>query len=85
MIEITYKYHGARPSQTDIIREDANSANTLPASFAVEGVRYDDPEFTLLVEPPSDSISQDAIDSIATAFENRWGTMIEHIDTVVVN
>lgn len=84
MIEITYRYHGARPSKTDIIREDANATSTLPSSFAVEGVRYDDPEFTLLVDPPSDSISTDAVDSIATAFEDRWGTMIEHIETVQV-
>ena len=85
MIEITYKYHGARPSKTDIIREGAKAAGTLPSSFDVAGVRYDDPEFTLLVYAPSENISQDAVDSIGSAFEDRWGTMIEHIDTVVVD
>lgn len=81
MIAIRYKYHGGRPAQTDIIREDANAADILPPSFEVKGVRYEDPEITLLVDPPSDSISQNAVDSIAAAFENRWGSLIEHIET----
>lgn len=81
MIEITYKYHGSRPSRTDMIKQDANAASSLPASFEIDGVRYDDPQFTLRVNPPSDSVSQTAVDSIATAFADRWGSKIAHIST----
>lgn len=84
MIEITYRYHGSRPSQTDIIREDANAAGTLPPSFEIVNVRYNDPQFTLRVEPPNDDISQDAVDSIASAFESRWGSTTDHISTETV-
>lgn len=68
---------------TDTIREDANAASVLPPSFEVVGVRYDDPEFTLLVEPPSDNMSQDAIDSIATVFEDNWGGTIDFVESIV--
>jgi hypothetical protein len=51
----------------------------------VTGVRYDDPEFTLLVDPPSDNISQDAIDSIASAFADRWGGKVDFIESAVVD
>lgn len=81
MIEITYRYHGQRPNRTVLIREAATTASTLPPSFEVVGVRYDDPEFVLLVGPPSDSISQAAVDAIATAFEDNWGGVVEHVET----
>lgn len=93
MILIWYRHRGNRPSRTDIIREDANKASTLPPSFEVVGVQYgrridaetvDSQQFALRVEPPSDNISTDAVTSIATAFEDNWGGTIEHVETVVV-
>jgi hypothetical protein len=92
MIVIWYRDRGQRPSKTDRIREDANKASTLSPSFEVVGVTYGrrlddgalDPEqFALRVEPPSDSIPTDAVDAIATAFEDNWGGSIEHVETVV--
>jgi len=90
MMVIWYRHHGHRPSSGDIIREDANKASTLPSSFEVVGVKYgrrdgetvDNNQFGLRVEPPSDSISQDAIDAIATAFEDNWGGSVEFVETV---
>lgn len=90
MIKIWYRHHGQRPSKTDIIRKDASKASTLPPSFAVVGVEYgrilsddefDDNQFALRVEPPSDNISTDAVDAIATACEDNWGGTIEHVET----
>lgn len=97
MIVIWYRHHGQRPKKSQIIREDANKASTLPPSFEVVGVRYgrqtgtdsdgnpiiDSQQFGLRVEPPSDNISQDAIDAIATAFEDNWGSTIEFVESVV--
>ena len=91
MITIWYKNHGHRPSKSEIIREDANKADILPSSFEVVAVEYgrrideetvDSNQFALQVNPPSDNISTDAIDSIATAFEDNWGGTVEHIATV---
>lgn len=98
MIKIWYKHRGQRPSKTQIIQEDANKASTLPPSFEVVGVEYgrqtgtdnegnpiiDSNQFGLRVEPPSDNISQDAIDAIATAFEDNWAGSIDFVDTEVV-
>lgn len=92
MIKIWYRHHGQRPSKGDIIREDANKASTLPSSFEVVGVEYgrrisdtdfDANQFALIVDPPSDSISQNAIDSIATAFEDNWGGTIDFVESIV--
>jgi hypothetical protein len=85
MIEITYRHHGQRPSQTDLIREDANAASTLPPSFAIDSVVYDDPMLTLCVDPPSDNISTNAVDAIASAWADRWGGQIDHVSTEVVD
>lgn len=94
MIKIWYQHQGQRPSKTKIIRKDANKASTLPASFELVGVEYGrrldagsfaSNQFALRVEPPSDSISTNAVDAIATAFENNWGGSIDHIETVVVS
>lgn len=91
MITIWYKHHGQRPSKSDIIREDANKADILPSSFEVVGVTYgrrideetvDSNQFALRVEPPNDNISTDAVDAIATAFEDNWGGTIEHVETI---
>lgn len=93
MIKIWYSHRGHRPSKTQIISEDANKANTLPPSFEVVGVEYgraidsktvDSTQFALHVEPPSDNISTDAVDAIATAFEDNWGGSIDHVETVQV-
>lgn len=98
MIKIWYRHRGQRPSKSQIIREDANKASTLPPSFEVVGVTYgrqtgadsdgnpiiDANQFALNVEPPSDSISTNAVDAIATAFEDNWGGTIEHVETVTV-
>lgn len=92
MIELWYKDHGQRPGKTHPIREDANAASTLPSSFEVVGVQHgrrideetvDSRQFGLRVEPPSDNISQDAIDAIATAFEDRWGGSVEFVESIV--
>lgn len=92
MIVIWYRHHGQRPSKTDIIREDANAASTLPSSFEVVGVSYgrrlddgtvDNNQFALRVEPPSDNMSQDAIGSIATAFEDNWVGSVDFVESVV--
>jgi uncharacterized protein (UPF0218 family) len=86
-----YRHRGQRPSKSDIIRDDANKASTLPSSFEVVGVKYgrrldettvDSNQFALRVEPPSDNISQDAVDAIAQAFEDNWGGTIEHVETI---
>ena len=91
MIVIWYRHHGQLPSETNVIREDANKASTLPSSFEVVGVQYgrrvsndefDRNQFALRVEPPSDNMSQDAIDSIATAFEDNWGGSIDFVESV---
>lgn len=84
MIEITYRHHGQRPSTTTAVRDDARKASTLPPSFEVVGVRYIGPKLVLRVDPPSDSISQDSVDAIATAFEDNWGGTIDHVDTTVM-
>lgn len=93
MIEIWYAHRGQRPSKADIISEDANKASTLPSSFEFVGVKYgrrlddggfDNKQFALRVEPPSDNISTDAVDAIATAFEDNWGGTIDHVETVKV-
>jgi len=91
MIIIWYRHHGQRPSKTDIIREDVNGASTLPSSFEVVGVEYgrntangvDSNQFALRCEPPSDNISQNAIDSIATAFEDNWGGSVDFVESIV--
>lgn len=91
MIKLWYRHRGQRPSKTSIIAEDANKASILPSSFAVVGVEYgrridsetfDSNQFALRVEPPSDNISTDAVDAIATAFEANWGGSIDHVETV---
>jgi len=90
MIVIWYRHHGQRPSKTDIIRDDANAASLLPSSFEVLGVKYgrktadgvDSNQFGLRVESSSDNISQDTINSIATAFESNWGGTVEHVETI---
>lgn len=91
MIVIWYRHRGTRPHKTDIIREDASKASTLPESFEVVGVTYgrtdgdgavDGSQFGLRVEPPSDNISTEAVDAIATAFEDNWGGSIKHVETV---
>lgn len=93
MIKIWYRHRGQRPRKSDIIAEDATKASVLPPSFAVVGVQYgrrideetvDSQQFALRVEPPSDNISTDAVESIATAFEDNWGGTIEHVDTITV-
>lgn len=92
MIEIWYRERGNRPAQTQIIRDDADKADVLPSSFEMQGAIYgrrtgedtvDSSQFALVVDPPSDNISQDAVDSIATAFEDNWGGTIEHVETIV--
>lgn len=93
MIKIWYRHRGQRPQKTSIIAEDSKQANTLPPSFEVVGVEYgrrlsedefDATQFALRVEPPSDNISTDAVDAIATAFEDNWGGSIQHVETVNV-
>lgn len=94
MIELTYHTPGDAPSATEQIRSDANRADTLPSSFEVVAVRreatdahpsYSGRTFTLLVDPPSDNISQNAVDAIAAAFSNRWGRDVSHVETNVVD
>jgi hypothetical protein len=93
MIKIWYRHHGQRPNKSQIIAEDSKKASILPPSFEVVGIEYghrlddgtvDSQQFALRVEPPSDSISTDAVDAIATAFENNWAGSIEHVETVTV-
>lgn len=93
MIKIWYRHRGQRPNKTSIISEDAIKSSTLPTSFAVVGVEYgrrpfgdefDSNQFALRVDPPSDNISTNAVDAIATAFEDNWGGTIEHVETVPV-
>jgi hypothetical protein len=97
MILLWYKTHSHRPNRTDTIRNDAQAASTLPSSSEVVGVTHgrqtgerddgtpivDQTQFALRVEPPSDSMSQNAIDAIATAFEDRWGGSVEFVESVV--
>lgn len=91
MIKIWYEYRGQRPSKTDIIIEDANKSSALSPSFAVVGVEYGrrvdeetvkSKQFALRVDTPSDNISTDTVDAIATAFQDKWGGTIEHVETV---
>jgi len=93
MIIIWYRHHGQRPSQTQLIRDDANKASQLPSSFEVVGVTYgrridnetvDSIQFGLRVNTSDDTISQTAIDAIATAFEDNWGGTIGRVGTVQV-
>jgi len=98
MIKIWYRHHGQRPSKGNIIEQDAEKASTLPPSFEVVGIEYgrvtgtgsdgnqtfDGQQFALRVDPPSDNISTNAVDAIATAFEDNWGGSIEHVETVQV-
>jgi hypothetical protein len=93
MIKIWYRHHGQRPRKSQIIAEDSKQASTLPASFEVVGVEYgrrideetvDGNQFALLVEPPSDNISTNAVDAIATAFEDNWGGSINHVETIQI-
>lgn len=93
MIKIWFRHRGQRPSKRKIIEEDAMKASTLPSSFEVVGVEYgkqqddgtvDGTQLALRVEPPSDNIPTDAVDAIATAFEDNWGGTIEHVETVQV-
>jgi hypothetical protein len=91
MIIVWYRHRGQRPSKTDIIRKDVNSASTLPPSFNVIGVSFgretadgfDSNQFALHVDPPSDNMSQNAIDAIATAFEDSWGGSVDFVESVV--
>jgi len=91
MIVIWYQDRGQRPNKTKIIREDANKASLLSSSLEVVGVQFgrrvddntvDNSQFALRVTTSSGSISQDAVNSIATAFESNWGGTIEHVETV---
>jgi len=91
MIIIWYRHRGQRPSKSEIIREDANKASTLPSLFAVIGVQHgrrideetvDSSQFALRVEPPSDSISTVAVNAIAAAFEDNWGGTVKHVETI---
>lgn len=91
MIVIWYRHHGQRPSKTQIIKDDAGAASLLPSSFEVVGVSYgrrvdeqtvDNRQFALRVTTSSGSISQDAVSSIATAFESNWGGTVEHVETI---
>jgi len=93
MIVIWYRDNGNRPQKTATISDHAYQADIIPSSFEVEGVIYgrridsstvDTEQFGLRVDPPSDSISTDAVDSIATALETFWGGQINHVDTEVV-
>lgn len=91
MIVVWYRHHGQRPSKSKTIRDDTNNASTLPSSFEVVGVQYgrktdeafDSNQFALRVEPPSDNMSQKAIDAISTAFEENWGGSIEFVESIV--
>jgi hypothetical protein len=91
MIVIWYRHRGQLPSKSSLIREDANKASVLPSSFEIVGVSYgrqlddgfDANQFAIRCEPPSDKISTDAVDAIATAFSDNWGGAIEHVETVV--
>jgi hypothetical protein len=92
MIIIWYRHHGQRPSQTQLIRDDANKTSQLPSSFEVVGVTHgrridtetvDSTQFGLRVNTSDDTISQSAIDAIATAFEDNWGGSIEFVESVV--
>lgn len=92
MIYIWYRHRGQRPKKTEAVRKDANKANTLPSSFEVVGVKVgrrlddgtvDNNQFALRVEPPSDNISQDAIDAIGLAFEDNWCGSIEFVESEV--
>jgi uncharacterized protein (UPF0218 family) len=91
VIVLWYQDRGQRPNRTETIREDANAVSTLPPSFDVVGVTHgrridgetvDQRQFGLRVEPPSGNISQDAIDAISTAFEDRWGGSVEFVESV---
>jgi len=91
MIVIWYRHHGQRPSKTQIIKDDASAAPLLPSSFEVVGVQFgrrvneqtiDNRQFALRVTTSSDNISQDAVNSIATAFESNWGGAVEHVETI---
>jgi len=93
MIEVWYRHHGQRPTRGDIIEQDAQAASTLPPSFEVVGVKFgrrldeetvDAQQIGLRVEPPSDSISTDAVESIASAFADRWGGTVEFVGTVQI-
>jgi len=91
MITIWYQDRGQRPNKTNIIREDANKASLLPSSFEVVGVQFgrrvdeqtvDNSQFALRVNTSPDNISQDAVDSIATAFTTNWGGTVEVVETI---